>query len=131
MSATCKLNKLVPWWSVYTYPAAEVIKKEPETPLKISDSLFPRLLESKDKVYTVATIFIRVQTIRLTFDKGDYGIPKMTPLKSVVAEQSIHDGFIPAKEKQENFTNLATTTVKAENDDIQKPHKNMGSVNCE
>lgn len=91
--------------------SATSIKKEPETPLKISYSLFPRLLESKDN--------------------GDYEIPKMTPLKSVVAEQGIHDGFIPAKEKQENFANLATTTVKAENDEIQKSHKDMGSVNVE
>ncbi|KIN01568.1 hypothetical protein OIDMADRAFT_145609 [Oidiodendron maius Zn] len=65
------------------------------------------------------------------FWRGDYEIPKMTPLKSVVAEQGIHDGFIPAKEKQENFANLATTTVKAENDEIQKSHKDMGSVNVE
>lgn len=131
MSATCKLNELVPWWSVYAYPAAEAIKKEPETPLKISYSLFPRLLESRDKVYTVATKCIRGQTIWLIFDKGDYEIPKMTPLKSVVAEQSIHDGFIPAEEKEENFANLATTTVKAKNDEIQKSHKDIGSVNGE
>ena len=53
----------------------------------------------------------------------------MTTLKAVLAEESIHDGFIPTKEQQENFADLATTTVKAENADIQKPHKNMGSVN--
>ena len=60
MSATRKLNESGPDRSVHTYAAAEVFNKEPETPLKVSYSLFPRTLECKDTAYTIVPEYIKL-----------------------------------------------------------------------